>query len=647
MPEESSIEELRKKLYARAGGPKPRERRKLREEAFDVPQAWQPDAQEKPTPPQTLDPTIHLAQERRRSNRTVRTIFIVSGLFFVASTAVAAWLFLSGKSLISNDNIDINISGPVSIAGGEELNLQVEIVNRNPVPLILSDLIVEYPDGTRDPNDPSVPLPRTRETIGTIAPGERVVKTIRGTLFGVEGIEQKVHLALEYQIEDSNALFKKDHDYSVLLSSAPVAIKVDALKEISPGQEITLTAHIISNSSKALNNTIVSVDYPFGFTPTMTDPKPAYGSNVWDIGDLMPGSERVITIKGTIVGQNTEERVFRIQAGSNTEAKPDTIAVMFQRTEVPVMLQRPFVNLAFEINGSEISNAVTVKRGQRVSGTVRWTNTLPSEINDLEVDLVLAGPTLDQRSVDAGKGFYRSSDNTIIWSSETNNELALIKPGESGILSFVFGSNEFALGSAIRNPTITMTAHVKGRRLGETGVPETLESQAVGVVKLKAEPSIASRVLYYSGPFQNAGPVPPRVDSETTYTVVMSVANDINDLRNVTVVSHLPSYMRWLGIVSPQNADLTYNAAKGDLVWNIGTLPAGTGYNTQPMQVAFQVAFTPSLSQVATTPELLSQQTLSGVDQFTGNMIETSNRSLTTDLPTDPSARQNAGRVSE
>jgi hypothetical protein len=44
MPDDSSIEELRKKLYARAGGPKPKERRKLREDAFDVAQTWQPDA---------------------------------------------------------------------------------------------------------------------------------------------------------------------------------------------------------------------------------------------------------------------------------------------------------------------------------------------------------------------------------------------------------------------------------------------------------------------------------------------------------------------------------------------------------------------------------------------------------------------------
>lgn len=646
MPEESSIEELRKKLYARAGGPKPRERRTLREEAFDVAQAWQPEAQ--PTSaPKELDPTIPIIRQRQQASKTVRTIFIVSGLFFAASVAVAAWLFFSGKSIISNDNIDINISGPVSIAGGEELNLQVEIVNRNPVPLILSDLIVEYPDGTRSPNDTSVAMPRTRETIGTIAPGARVVKTVRGVLFGVEGTQQSMHIALEYQIEDSNALFKKDHDYNVLLSSAPVAIKVDSLKEITPGQEVTLTAHVISNSSKVLNNMIVNVEYPFGFTPSATDPAPAYGSNVWDLGDLAPGSERVITIKGRVEGQNTEERVFRFQAGSNTDAKPDTIAVMFQSTEVPVVLRRPFVNLTFEVNGQDITKAITLTRGQRVSGTVRWTNTLPSQINDLEVDLVLSGPTLDQRSVAAGSGFYRSGDNTIIWSSETNNNLAVINPGETGTLSFTFGSTAFTLGSNIRNPVINLTAHVKGKRLSETGVPESLESEATALVKLTAEPSVASRVLYYTGPFQNTGPVPPRVDSETTYTIVMNVANDINDLRNVTVVSHLPSYVRWLGIVSPQNADLTYNASKGDVVWNIGSLPAGSGYNTQPLQVAFQVAFTPSLSQLTLTPDLMSEQKLSGVDQFTGNMIETTSRSLTTDLSTDPSAGQSAGRISE
>jgi hypothetical protein len=644
MPDDSSIEELRKKLYARAGGPKPKERRKLREDAFDVAQTWQPDAEEVAQQEQVA-PMPSVVYERKQAGRTVRTIFIISGIFFLASSAVAAWLFFSGKSVISNDNIDMQISGPVSVPGGEELNLQVEIVNRNPVPLILADLIVEYPEGTKSPSNVGTDMPRTRETIGTIAPGASVKKTIRGVLFGVEGTQKKVAISLEYQIEDSNALFKKDHDYNVLLSSAPVAIKVDALKEITPGQEITLTAHIISNSSKVLSNMLVSVDYPFGFVPTVTDPKPAYNANVWNLGDLTPGSERVITIKGTLAGQNTEERVFRFQAGSANEKKPDTIAAMFQSTEVPVILKRPFVNLAFEFDGQDSKGVLITSRGKRLSGNLHWTNTLPSQISDLEIDLVLAGSTLDQKAIGVGKGFYRSIDNTIIWSSETNRELALVEPGEDGIVSFTFGSTPFKLGSNIRSPVINLTAHIKGRRLGETGVPETLESSANATVKLAAEPSIASRVLYYSGPFQNTGPVPPRVNSETTYTVTMSVANDINDLRNVTVVSKLPSYVKWQGVVSPQNADITYNAAKGQLVWNIGSLPAGTGYNTEPVQIAFQVSIVPSLSQVNNAPTLLEEQHMTGIDQFTGNMIETSHRNLTTDLPTDPNASPGAGSV--
>lgn len=647
MPDDSSIEELRKRLYARAGGPKPRERRKLREDAFEVSQEWKPEEEAVPQAPEQLEPVPSVVYERKEMSRTVRKIFIASGIFFLAAIAVAAWLFFSGKSIISNENIDIQISGPVSVPGGEELNIQIEIVNRNPVPLILSDLIVEYPDGTKSPSNSEVDMPRTRETVGTIAPGEKVRKTIRAVLFGVEGTEQKMKIALEYQIEDSTALFKKDYEYAVLLSSAPVAIKVDALKEITPGQEVTLVAHVISNSSKVLGDVLLTVDYPFGFVPTATDPSPAYGANVWDLGDLSPLSERVITIKGTLTGQNTEERVFRFGVGSDSESKPGTLAALFQTEAVPVVIRRPFIHLAFDFESEKtLGGALVVGRGQRVSGSIRWANTLPATVNDLVVEMVLSGPTLDQRSISSANGFYRSIDNTIIWSSETEGELGVVEPGEEGVLAFTFGSRPFTLGSNISNPTLNLVARVKAKRLSERGVPETLESTISATAKVLAEPQVTSRLVYNLGPFQNTGPVPPRVDSETTYTVLMNVVNDINDLQNVTVVGRLPSYVKWLGVVSPQDANIKYNPNGGQFVWNIGPLPAGTGYNTPPAQVAFQISIVPSLSQVNSTPALVSEQRLSGVDQFTGSVIEVSSRSLTTDLQSDPNAPQNAGLVS-
>lgn len=644
MPDDSSIEELRKKLYARAGGPKPKPRRKLRVNTFTAPNEWQKEAE--PVVPVNADAGIlgtEYGVKKRKANRIMRFVFAGSGLFFVASAGVAAWLFFSNHSVISNNNIDINISGPVSVPGGEEMDIQVEIVNHNPVPLILSDLIVEYPPGTKSPSDTDVDMPRTRESVGTIPPGGSIKRALRAVLFGVAGTDQKLHIVYEYQIEDSNALFKKNRDYSVLLSSAPVTIKVDALKEISPGQELVLNAHVISNSSRVLNNILLTAHFPSGFSPLSADPKPAYDANVWEIGDLAPGSERVIKITGTLAGQNTEERVFRFEAGSKGEGRSDMLATVFQTAEIPVLIKSPFINLSF--NTQTEGNIYTIGRGDAVSSVLKWTNILPNQLRDLEVDLVLSGPLLDETGVSGNNGFYRSIDNTLIWSSNTDKSLAVVEPGENGSLGFRVGTKNFQLGANVRNPIINMVAHVKGKRITESGVPETLESTVSSIIKIVAEPKLSTRVVYYQGPFQNTGPIPPRADTETTYTVIWTIANEINDIQNATVVAQLPFYVTWLGAVSPQNAALTYEPTMRQVIWNVGSLPAGTGYMTQPYEVAFQISFTPSVSQAGSSQNLVGEQELSGLDQFTGTMLKSRKKALTTDLPTDLTAPDGEGSI--
>ncbi|OGZ07551.1 MAG: hypothetical protein A3C13_04880 [Candidatus Lloydbacteria bacterium RIFCSPHIGHO2_02_FULL_50_11] len=164
-------------------------------------------------------------------------------------------------------------------------------------------------------------------------------------------------------------------------------------------------------------------------------------------------------------------------------------------------------------------------------------------------------------------------------------------------------------------------------------------------VRVSSQVQFASRAVYYVGPFVNSGPIPPRVEQETTYTVIWSIVNTSNSINNTEVRAVLPIYVEWYGSVSPGTENLTYNQNTNEVVWTAGNIPAGTGIDKPPREVAFQVVLTPSLSQLRSAPALVTQIRLSATDAFTGVLLEQNKSDITTDLSTDPKALRDTDLV--
>jgi hypothetical protein len=101
----------------------------------------------------------------------------------------------------------------------------------------------------------------------------------------------------------------------------------------------------------------------------------------------------------------------------------------------------------------------------------------------------------------------------------------------------------------------------------------------------------------------------------------------------VKVLTSLPIYVHWLDKISPVSEDLKYNPVGGEVVWNVGDINSGGGSRS----VSFQVSFTPSLSQVGSSPKLLDDVTASGYDRFSSVMLTASkNSGLDIGLYDDP-----------
>lgn len=626
MPQEelpdTPLERLRKKLYSRTavdGVAKST----LGSVTPNAPQHWSPD----PLPQ---------VPKKRMSTASLFLIFSV-GFFFIAGITTAVVLFLGGRS-VSSDHLEVVVEeGPVTVPGGKATSFTISLTNNNPLPVTGGTFTMLFPDGTVEADDASVVLTHYSEDIGAIAPGETVEKNVRAAFFGSENQKLTIPISVEYKTENSNATFTKKITHEFTISSSPVTLTATVLKEVSTGQPITIKVRARSNASETLKLVAIQAEYPFGFTPTAESPKPqANGLFVFD--SLDAGEEKEIAITGPLFGQEGEERVFRFTAGALKSKDSREFGVPYMVTTAQIKISKPFLAVDLQLNRSS-DETLIVSAGETISGLLTWVNTFSATVSDAVITVRISGDAFDQESVEATGGFYRSSDKTILYNRDTTGTLGKLLPNDTGNGTFLFNSKVGSGMDSLRNPTMTLDVSVSGRRVGAGNVPETITSTLSRTVKIQSALTLASKLVRSTGTITNTGPLPPKVDTESTYTVMLTARNSVNAVANTTVRVKLPSFVRFTGTTTVGDA-ITYTESTREVVWNVGDLPAGS-----TREGAFQVAFLPSSSQKGTSPILIPSQTISGFDRFVGKDITSDAPPLNTQIRSDPTYQDSYGTV--
>src|SRR3989344_3385213 len=253
-PQESDrIERLKKGLYSRKDTLHGEEdaRKSISKPSYEVQEEWQHE-----------DPLIP-EPEKPRNSIFVR-ILLLALLFFVISAGIALYIFTSGANVISPTNVDIVVTSPVSIGGGEILSYEISVQNKNSVDLNTADIRIEYPNGTRNADDVGVDLAHEKESLGGIASGRSVKRNKKAVLFGIENSKQSVVIVLDYSVKGSDTVFSKEKKFEVILTAAPVSVRVKTLKEVVSNQQFTIEVELASNSNLPIDDLILVGEFPFG-----------------------------------------------------------------------------------------------------------------------------------------------------------------------------------------------------------------------------------------------------------------------------------------------------------------------------------------------------------------------------------------------
>jgi hypothetical protein len=615
MEEIDHIAELEKRLYARDPENVPKRTFGiLRPERQNVTSAWGETAVPK-------EPT-----RRKSSIGGYRLFFIFSLIFFLLALGGAAYSIYRGALTLSSKNVDVNILGNSFVAAGDTLPIQVEVANSNSASLLDTKLTVTYPKGATD--DTGSNTVTVEQDLGTISAGQTKSQAFSIILYGQQGTSQNVTATLAYQLKNSSAVFQKVTTFPVMISSSPLALTITGPTAIAANQAFELTLNNNFTSDTPLSNVIERVEYPSGFVFASATPAPTGGNNVWALGDLENGANKTITIQGKLIGEENEQKSFRVYVGTPTVPTDTTIGTVYNSGLQTVTLSSPFITAQINVNG-ESTDITPVPVGNAINGTISWANNSAATINNPVFTLSLAGTSVDTSTVAATNGYYDQASNTITWDSDSDPAIASLSAGQTGQLSFSFSPK------TTDTSDIGLHLSVQGTFPDNNNSQETINDIDVKTVRFSAHLQFASQAFYSVGPFKNTGPYPPQATKATSYTVTWTARPSENPLTNITASAVLPPGVDWSGVISPQSAAVTYSPDTRTVTWTVGVLPAATSV-AQNSTVSFQVSVKPTADQVGQELSLLGETTVVGTDATANVPLTVTRPALTTSLSSDP-----------
>lgn len=626
--DKGQIEDLNETLYSRTRYKDPLGKR------TSIKGLVSPDVEEKWQTPE-LDEMLKHERIAPKINPFMKKVFISALLFFVAAVVIAGFVFWGGVNFVSSKNVDINVLGPTIISAGEVLELGVSISNTNNTDLEFTNLSIQYPSGSRNPDNTAESLTYTKDDLGIIKAGAEAVRNVRLILLGSSGETKEIKFSVEYRVKSSNAIFYKDKIFEITIGNTPITLAVESPSSITSGDSFTTLVSVTLNSTDVLKDVVLKAEYPHGYSVLDTNPVAIADNNTWALGDLFPGSKKTISIRGNLLGENEEERTFRFYVGVSDAGNVNSnLKIIITSLLNTIAINRPHIGLSIALNGENMPIYIAPAT-RPISVSVRFQNNLPDKLYNPRLEVLLSGMALDKSSVTAGdNGFYDSQNNKITWNltnSLGNSELA---PGESGRVTLNLASLP-SLSLTGGTNDITLNFSIIGVPVGAAGQKPVMVSET-RTIRISSQVNFSSKILRSLGSFANQGPIPPKVGEETTYTAVFSVGNTRGDLTDAKVTARLGPGVTWLAAQSAASESISYDSSSNTVIWDMGTLSSGSGFSSPARELAFQISLIPSLSQIGTAPSLVNSIVFSGRDALTGDTITVNNLPLTTRLTSDP-----------
>jgi len=584
-------------------------------------------------------------EKKEKRKKLMKKIAIAAGA--VALVVGIVWLAIFiRKSAFSEEQVKVSISGPDKVKSGETVSFDINYQNLNRASLKDAVLYINYSENFKpvgnlqfETEGPSA----SKFNIGSIASKGNGKVTLQGKFFGAQDALVYMEVKLEYKSSTFNSTFVASANSSVFISSSPLSIEVSGPQNAAAGNAVSYIISYQNTGQEDFNDLKIKADFPSGFSFSSSEPLAAQDNNVWYVGNLAAGQSGQVKINGTVSGSLNEEKVLKVYIG---EIGADSNFISYGETESRMKIIGSAIVLNETINGKKEN--VFVNAGDTVLFKIGYKNSGSIGLRDVVLTVEVSSPVLDYAHIDMhnSKGSLDANKKIITWNASEVPGFGTLAPNAEGEISFSIPVKDVipVVGSKDKNFSFSAIARMDSPDVPTPeGANKVVASNTVEV-KLNSKLLASIQGFYNDADISNAGPLPIKVGEESTFTMHLKIANVSNDITDGKVAVTFAPGTKWKSNFLPQDASATFNDRTNELVWNVGSLAAGTGIITDPKELTFQMGITPAQNQIGSFATLLSKTIFSAKDTFTGQALEAKLGEKNTNLPEDLSVGE-AGKV--
>ncbi|HOC53769.1 MAG TPA: hypothetical protein PK476_01730 [Candidatus Pacearchaeota archaeon] len=518
-------------------------------------------------------------------------------IILISVIAVCALFFFVWQNMsFSKEILKVEIIGPEKASVGEEIEYIVKFKNNGAVRLENPELTFEFPEGAIIDQGTRIQRKTADEIQGDIYPGqERTIKFTTRYL-GKENDAKTVKATISFQPKDLKSRNEVTTSFTTILNEVPINFTLDIPAETASGKAFSFRINYSSNVNYPLEDISFIIQYPDGFEFLYSQPK-ALENTQWDIPILNEAGSGKIEVSGILTGNSQEQKIFRARMG----IWKDGNFILLKESIKGIQIASPSLYITQKLNNSEDYIAST---GDHLHYEVFFRNLSETPSTNMILIIRLEGSSLDFNSIVAPEGKFEAGDNSIIWEPKNVPDLQYLDPGQEGKIEFwIDVKKDWKMKNlADKNPTIKNKVMINTSR-GEfvTKLGTTLEAK--------------QNIYFEDKYFDNSGPYPLEANQKTYVTVEWTANSTFNDVGEAVMKTVLPDNVIYEKKTYPEGVDLVFDEDTRELVWNIGTVEAGSGTLKQSKTCAFQLSVTPQTIEQDII--LLGSAQISGIDQWT------------------------------
>jgi len=541
--------------------------------------------------------------------------------FVILLVAVAGWYW--NTNIYSKETLKLEILGPDKVDIAENFEYLVKFKNNGTARLEEPRLIFEYPEYSIVDED----LLRKEIELEDIYPGEERTLFFKARLIGKENQSRTAKVALSYKPKNLKARFESKTTLTTVIGSVPLTFRFDLPSNIESGRDLKFDLNYFSNIDYPLTNLRIKVEYPLDFEFVSSSPQ-SLEKVEWDVPPLNKAEGGRIEITGRLSGGVGDQKIFKAELGTWQNGE----FILLKEANKGVQMIKPALYITQQINGSY--NYVA-SPGDLLHYKISFQNIGETPLTDLSLLLSLDGNQFDFSAINALSASYEPGDNSVLWDWKKVGALQFLDVREEGSVEFwVKLKNDWGISSSKGEEIIKSNIYL-------SQVKEEFET------KVNSKLEIVQKGFYQDEIFGNSGPTPPKVNENTTYTVIWQVKNYYNNVSNVVVRAKLPSNVRLTGEIFPseESDKFTFDLSSREIIWRVGEMTVGRGVINSAPNIAFQVSLFPSIDQRGRLPIVIEEVEVIAEDSWTKETIRSVGESIDTSMPSDSSVTEEMGIV--